>query len=309
MKKKRSRVVRRRIHIVLIGIVAAAAAFFGLFYTTDMEITGNSRYTDAQIRSMVQTDPLCRNTVLMSLLHRTVRVDAPLISSVRVSFVTRNRLRITVSEKYPVGYISLDGNNYYFDKDGIVLERTDGDGTSSDPAASDGTSSGGSVAASSSASSPSAAAAGISAVTPVPTVAASEESGTKKTDTGNGGESYAPALSDVPLIEGLGVTEASEGETLAVKDDSVFTQILALTKLIDKFDIRPDRVVLDENLNMTLYYGNVRINLGSDDYLEEKMTRTAAILPQLGGMSGELHLENYSADTQNIIFDSDSAQQ
>ena len=107
MKKKRSRVVRRRIHIVLIGIVAAAAAFFGLFYTTDMEITGNSRYTDAQIRSMVQTDPLCRNTVLMSLLHRTVRVDAPLISSVRVSFVTRNRLRITVSEKYPVGYISL----------------------------------------------------------------------------------------------------------------------------------------------------------------------------------------------------------
>jgi hypothetical protein len=314
MKKKRSRVARRRLHLILIGIAVAAAAFFGLFYTTDMEISGNSRYTDEQIRSMIQSDPLSWNTVLMSLLHRTVHVDAPLISSIQVSFVTRNRLRITVNEKYPIGYLQLDGTNYYFDKDGVVIETTSSDGSSvggTDTSSSFSSSSAqpSEAAEQQTVSGSSSQQAEITAVTPEPAVAGSQEESATEADTGNGSESYAPALSDVPLIEGLGAAQAAEGEKLAVKDDSVFTQILALTKLIDKFDIPPDKVVLDESLNMTLYYGDVRINLGSDDYLEEKMTRAAAILPQLGGMSGELHLENYSSDTQNIIFDSDSTQQ
>lgn len=313
MKRKRSRVARRRLHIILIGIAVAAAAFFGLFYTTDMEITGNSRYTDAQIRSMVQKDPLCRNTVLMSLFHGTVQVDAPLISDIQVSYVTRNKLRITVSEKYPIGYIQLNGTNYYFDKDGVVLEALQpGDVSSGERADSAASSSSVSGAVPSEAavsrSDGSTGQAQISAVTPEPAAASSQGAAGAASDAQNGSTGYAPALTDVPLIEGLGATKAASGETLEVPDDSVFQKILALTKLIDKFDIQPDRVVLDESLNMTLYYGNVRVSLGSDEYLEEKMTRAAAILPQLGGMSGELHLENYSNTTQNIIFDSDAAQ-
>ena len=35
------------------------------------------------------------------------------------------------------------------------------------------------------------------------------------------------------------------------------------------------------------------------------LTRVAAILPKLSGMSGVLHLEDFTDDTQNIIFDQD----
>ena len=40
-------------------------------------------------------------------------------------------------------------------------------------------------------------------------------------------------------------------------------------------------------------YDTVRILLGTDTALEEKMTRVAAILPSLSGLSGELHMEDY----------------
>ena len=36
------------------------------------------------------------------------------------------------------------------------------------------------------------------------------------------------------------------------------------------------------------------------------MTRVAAILPKLDGMAGTLHLEDYTEETQNIIFDTES---
>ena len=44
------------------------------------------------------------------------------------------------------------------------------------------------------------------------------------------------------------------------------------------------------------------MRLGADTDLEEKMTRVAAILPELEGMSGVLHLEDFTEDTQNIVF-------
>lgn len=300
MKGKRSRVARRRLHIILICVVIAVAVFFGLFYTTEIEVEGNSRYTDDQIREMVTGDPLSRNTVLMSLFRKNIQVDAPLISGIRVTYVSRNKIRLTVSEKYPIGYLQLNGKNYYFDKDGVVLETTDSDGSTSISAES--VSSSDSSVTASSAEIPEAVQSGAAADT--------DTSGTSADSEQTGGSTdFSPALTDVPLITGLGVTQAEEGQKLDVKDDSVFSQILSLTKLIDKFDIQPDRVELDDSLQMTLYYGNVRVNLGSDENLEEKMTRAAAILPQLGGMSGELHLENYSSDTQNIIFDSDETEE
>ena len=67
----------------------------------------------------------------------------------------------------------------------------------------------------------------------------------------------------------------------------------------------PDRVEFSENLSMTLSYDQVRIGLGDDSLLEEKMTRVTAILPKLSGLSGILHLEDFTEDTQNIIFDPD----
>ena len=56
---------------------------------------------------------------------------------------------------------------------------------------------------------------------------------------------------------------------------------------------------------MTLYYGTVRVTLGEDNLLEEKITRVAAILPKLTGKSGILHMEDYVKGAETIIFTED----
>ncbi len=58
--------------------------------------------------------------------------------------------------------------------------------------------------------------------------------------------------------------------------------MLALTRMTEKYNITPDSVEFNENSEIILhYYDTVRILLGTDTALEEKMTRVAAILPSL----------------------------
>ena len=118
-------------------------------------------------------------------------------------------------------------------------------------------------------------------------------------------EEFSPSLSDLPLVTGLGCESAAVGEKLSVADDSVFNTILALDRMIEKYEIRPDSLEFTQFLTAILHYGDIRVNLGEDSGLEEKMIRVAAILPKLEGKSGVLHLEDYTEDTQNILFSQD----
>ena len=43
----------------------------------------------------------------------------------------------------------------------------------------------------------------------------------------------------------------------------------------------------------------------TDTALEEKMTRVAAILPSLSGLSGELHMEDYKDGDSSFVFSKD----
>ena len=63
----------------------------------------------------------------------------------------------------------------------------------------------------------------------------------------------------------------------------------------------------NEDSEVTLYYEKIRILLGEDRETEEKISRAAAILPELSGKSGELHLEEYNGSTENIIFSEDKS--
>ncbi len=229
---------------VLGGLLLAAALFWGLFYITEVEVTGNTRYTDQEVQDMVEDGFLSHNSVLLSVFRSHIDLrDILFMQSVDVEYLARNKVRLHVSEKEPVGYVNLEDTDYYFDKDGLVLELIPAD----------------------------------------------------QDQKGN----------DVPQVTGLALNPAALGETLAIEDPSVFQTILALSKIAKKYEIVPDQVEFSQTLSMTLYYSQVRICLGDDSLLEEKMTRVTAILPKLSGMSGILHLEDFTEDTQNIIFDPD----
>ena len=126
-----------------------------------------------------------------------------------------------------------------------------------------------------------------------------------KTSGGSGNDLYEAAISNLPEIRGIDTDGITLNATITSVDGSVFQTILTLNKLLDKQEIHPEVVDIDEDGGMTLYFGNIRVQLGRDSMLEEKIARAAAILPQLSGMSGVLHLENFDSNTKNIVFEND----
>ena len=171
----------------------------------------------------------------------------------------------------------------YFDKNGIVLEcvdeeqETPAEGESSDGTASDGTSADGSLTSE-----------------PLASESVSSDGTASESSTSDGALSadtiksarvtttdFQPTLSDVPLVTGLTFDYVTVNKQLPVEKPAVFRTMLALTRMTEKYNITPDSVEFNENSEIILhYYDTVRILLGTDTALEEKMTRVAAILSE-----------------------------
>ena len=121
-------------------------------------------------------------------------------------------------------------------------------------------------------------------------------------------ESSTEMLPGIPYVTGLSFDECVLYEPLPVRDDSVFSVILAITQLFDKYDIRADRIYFDDVMNITLYFGNARVVLGTMDNIDEKMMKLKSVISSISGLSGELHLENYSVDSDEgyVTFERDT---
>lgn len=258
---------------ITIGSVAGALLisvfiFFMTFRVTEVEVVGNTRYTDKEVEKMALTGPFSFNSLLVVWQNGHQEVtDIPFIESFELERMSRHKIRIHVREKQPVGYVEADGQKLYFDKDGLVVETAVDSGSDAE------------------------------VVRPVQGESDPEE------DTAE----YHAAVTDVPLVEGLEFASAVVGEQLQVENEEIFNTIMGITRMVDKFEVIPDKVVFDEEYNATLYYGDVRVLLGQDALLEEKVARVAAILPKLAEESGELHLEDFESGTTQIIFARDNA--
>ena len=282
-KKKKNRKIRILTGVVL-GVGLAGALFFNVFKIRNIQVAGNTRYTKDEIKEMVADDKWMKNTVLLTTFHSKV------------------------NEKKVVGYVEYEGQKVYFDKNGIVLEcvdeeqETPAEGEPSDGTASDGTSADGSLTSESLAS---------ESVSSDGTASESSTSdGALSADTIKSARvtttDFQPTLSDVPLVTGLTFDYVTVNKQLPVEKPAVFRTMLALTRMTEKYNITPDSVEFNENSEIILhYYDTVRILLGTDTALEEKMTRVAAILPSLSGLSGELHMEDYKDGDSSFVFSKD----
>lgn len=281
-KKRKGKKRRRRLARLLLlcaGIlVLLVLLFFVIFQTKNIEVTGSNRYTEDEIRQLVeQQEPLSFNTVLLTFFP--VRADfsgVPFLEDISYELISPTTVRAVVDEKTAVGYVEVDGQKAYFDGDGIVLEcipqeeETQGQGTQEE-------------------------------VESLDTQPLTEEDQTE-TQT----QEYNPNLEDIPRIEGLNVVSASVGAQLSVSDTAIFETLDALTRLLDRFELWPEQVNISEEMELTLIYeGNIRILLGGEEYLEEKITKLSGILPQLEGLSGELHLEDVDERNGDVVFAKD----
>ena len=109
-RRRHSRKGRRILLLSLSGcLLLAAALFWILFYISEVEVVGNTRYTAQEVEDMVEDGFLSHNSVLLSVFRSHIDLrDILFMQSVDVEYLTRNKVRLHVSEKEPVGYVSLE---------------------------------------------------------------------------------------------------------------------------------------------------------------------------------------------------------
>lgn len=118
-------------------------------------------------------------------------------------------------------------------------------------------------------------------------------------------ESSNEKMDGVPFVTGLKFDHVVLHDQLPVKKSEVFLTILSITQLLNKYDIVTDRISFDSDGKITLFFGNARVLLGTDDFIDEKINEMHLLLPKLQGYSGVLHMENYTGEESNFSFDVD----
>lgn len=118
-------------------------------------------------------------------------------------------------------------------------------------------------------------------------------------------ETSAEEISDVPKITGITCNEVVLYERLPLEDEEILSRLLSLTQTLKKYDLLPKEIHYGESRNVLLSYGDIRVSVGSEEYLSQKIVRLSAILPQLAGMKGTLNMETWTPDTTDIVFSRD----
>lgn len=114
-------------------------------------------------------------------------------------------------------------------------------------------------------------------------------------------ESSVNRVESVPYFDGIQVSHVIKDEKLPIKGTTVLNTAVALATIFEKNQTIPDHIVFDQNYQISLVYGDITVQLGKDENLEEKMARAIAILPQLTGEKGILHLENVTDSAKNTF--------
>lgn len=118
-------------------------------------------------------------------------------------------------------------------------------------------------------------------------------------------ESSSEVKEGIPCISGLEFRSLALYQKLEVEDDSIFDRILNITQLVKKYELTPDKIEFGDDLELTLYFEQVRVALGSSGSLEAKIGRLHELYGELEGRSGIFHMENYTEDSKFISFEQD----
>lgn len=116
-------------------------------------------------------------------------------------------------------------------------------------------------------------------------------------------ESSKEREESVPYFDGIQVDYVVKEEKLPIKGTTVLNTAVALATIFQKNDMIPDHIEFDNSYQISLVYGDITVQLGKDEYLEDKMARVIAILPKLSGKKGILHLETVNDNSKTITFE------
>ena len=115
-------------------------------------------------------------------------------------------------------------------------------------------------------------------------------------------ETSTRIIENVPKIEGIVCDEVVLYEKLPI-DNQKLREMLTLTQALKREGIEPDIIHFGLAHSPVVSYGNAEVWLGSIELLTQKVTRLKEILPSIDGMAGILHMENWTEESKNTIFE------
>lgn len=118
-------------------------------------------------------------------------------------------------------------------------------------------------------------------------------------------ETSTEQIPGIPVIKGVSCEEVVLYEQLSLEEEELLGKLLTLTQMLKKYDLLPQEIYYDEDLEPTLTYYGTKVVVGTDDYLTQKVVRMSAILPQLAGLYGTLYLDTWTPDTTDIVYKRD----
>jgi len=104
----------------------------------------------------------------------------------------------------------------------------------------------------------------------------------------------------LPFVTGIEPQSVNLFEAIPVEDGKVFSMLKNLVNHLD--NLHPDRILINDKNEMELYFQNIIVKLGTDEYLENKIDRYIAIMPELEGRSGILYMEDVNENTDKVSF-------
>lgn len=103
-------------------------------------------------------------------------------------------------------------------------------------------------------------------------------------------------------ISGLTVESAELYEKLEFEDSDILDTLLTLTESLEKYGRTPEVILIQDDDTILLSFGDIQVNLGSAEYLTEKILRMDQILEELSGQSGTLHMELWTDSDSDVWF-------
>lgn len=109
--------------VLVLVLLLAGVLVVSLFQIREAEVTGNSFYTEEEIRDRVMSDRYSSNSLYLYLKYKYLKTEEiPFVDKIEVSLQGPGKVKIRVYEKSIVGYVAYMGSNFYFDQDGVVVE-------------------------------------------------------------------------------------------------------------------------------------------------------------------------------------------
>ena len=115
-------------------------------------------------------------------------------------------------------------------------------------------------------------------------------------------ETSSDIVPDVPRIDGINCDEVVLYEKLPI-EKSKLKEMLEVSQALKRESLVPDTITYGCEDEPVLSYGNVQVSMGDNKLLTQKIERLKAILPSVEGSSGTLHLEDWTEQSTNIVFD------